>query len=323
MRQTQKRTISAILLALLMLNLLCGCGQRVSDNGNTGGLNLDYVGEEDSSPTETEEEDRPWYSVITDAFNFGGGSRSDTSDDTSSDTGAGTGTTTSTPNSVQEVYEQGTADYEAAQGGTTSQQPSGGQTQQTPSGNTPAPDHNTDDSTSGHTDSTQTPQDTGDNTTNQGTQDSGQTQTPPTSANTVTMTIRCDTAVANGMHLESKWAGIVPASGVILDTTTFEIEDGDTVLDVLLQARDQYKLHVEYSGTQSGAYVEGINNLYEFDGGRWSGWMYCVNDWYPNYGCGVYYLKAGDVIEWNYTCDLGLDLDAGMEGAQDWKDTHE
>ena len=51
--------------------------------------------------------------------------------------------------------------------------------------------------------------------------------------------------------------------------------------------------------------------------------MYCVNDWYPNYGCGVYFVKAGEVIEWNYTCDLGLDLDAGMEGAEDWKKNNE
>ncbi len=34
-------------------------------------------------------------------------------------------------------------------------------------------------------------------------------------------------------------------------------------------------------------------------------------------------LSSGDVIEWNYTCDLGLDLDAGMEGAEDWKNNNE
>ena len=35
-------------------------------------------------------------------------------------------------------------------------------------------------------------------------------------------------------------------------------------------------------------------------------------------------VKAGEVIEWNYTCDLGLDLDSSWwEGAQDWKDTHD
>ena len=35
-------------------------------------------------------------------------------------------------------------------------------------------------------------------------------------------------------------------------------------------------------------------------------------------------VKPGEVIEWNYTCDLGLDLDGGWwEGAQDWKDNHD
>ena len=111
---------------------------------------------------------------------------------------------------------------------------------------------------------------------------------------------------------------------MILPVTTVEIEEGDTVFDVLSYVCDKYKIHMSYrGGTSSGCYVEGINNLYEFDGGRWSGWMYCVNDWYPNYGCGVYFVKAGEVIEWNYTCDLGLDLDAGMEGAEDWKKNNE
>lgn len=126
--------------------------------------------------------------------------------------------------------------------------------------------------------------------------------------NTCTISIRCDTAVDKGMHLEKKWQGIVPASGEILKTTTMTFEQGDTVFDVLCAVRDKYKLHMEYSGSKGNEYIEGINNLYEFDGGRWSGWMYCVNGWYPNYGCGQYVVKSGDVIEWNYTCDLGKDL---------------
>lgn len=141
---------------------------------------------------------------------------------------------------------------------------------------------------------------------------------------TVTMTIRCDTAVANGMHEESKWAGIVPANGCILPVTVLELEEGDTVFTLLCRVRDQYKLQMEYSGGGGSEYIEGINNLYEFDGGRWSGWMYCVNGWYPNYGCGQYVVSDHDVIEWNYTCDLGLDLDgAWWEGAEEWKKTHE
>ena len=320
MKRAQKRVASVILAALLTLSLLCGCEQKVSDSGNTGGLDLDYVGEGDLPQEETEAEEKPWYSFITDAFDFGNTSQPDTS----SDTTASNGTTASAPNSVQEVYEQGTANYEAAQEGVPDSQTGAQPQTTTPSGNSSKPERNPGRDEPAQEEQEQPNADGGQQQeTPQAQPETPSSQEPSSSANTVTMTIRCDTAVANGMHLESKWAGIVPASGVILDTTTFEIKDGDTVLDVLLQARDRYKLHVEYSGTQSGAYVEGINNLYEFDGGRWSGWMYCVNDWYPNYGCGVYYLKAGDVIEWNYTCDLGLDLDAGMEGAEDWKNTHE
>lgn len=122
------------------------------------------------------------------------------------------------------------------------------------------------------------------------------------------------------MHLESKWAGIVPASGCILDVTTVEIEQGDSVFDILNRVCQKYKIHMEHSNKN---YMKGINNLYEFDGGRWSGWMYSVNGWYPNYGCGAYFVKAGDVIEWNYTCDLGSDLNAKMDGAEDWKNTHD
>lgn len=41
---------------------------------------------------------------------------------------------------------------------------------------------------------------------------------------------------------------------------------------------------------------------------------YSVNGWFPNYGCSLYQLKDGDVVEWCYTCDLGEDLGSGMGG---------
>ncbi len=69
-------------------------------------------------------------------------------------------------------------------------------------------------------------------------------------------------------------------------------------------------IQMEYSYTPiyGSNYIEGINNLYEFDGGETSGWMYAVNGWYPNYGCSRYLVKENDNITWNYTCDLGRDL---------------
>ena len=62
---------------------------------------------------------------------------------------------------------------------------------------------------------------------------------------------------------------------------------------------------------RNSAYVEGINNLYEFDVGSLSGWMYSVNGWFPNYGCSRYALQNGDVVNWVYTCDLGYDVGGG------------
>ena len=52
-------------------------------------------------------------------------------------------------------------------------------------------------------------------------------------------------------------------------------------------------------------------SLGEFDYTSGSGWMYSVNDWYPNYGCSRYTVQPGDVICWVYTCDLGQDVGGG------------
>ena len=38
--------------------------------------------------------------------------------------------------------------------------------------------------------------------------------------------------------------------------------------------------------------------------------MYKVNGWFPNYGCSMYILDAGDEIVWCYTCK-GLGTDVG------------
>lgn len=140
---------------------------------------------------------------------------------------------------------------------------------------------------------------------------------------TATISIRCDTAIANDMQKEEKWEGILPEDGCMLPETEMPVYEGDTVLDLLIAVRDEYEIQMEYNGAGSSAYIEGIGNLYEYDGGRWSGWMFQINGEYPDTGCGQQILQDGDVVEWNYTCDLGLDLDGTMEDAQEWKDTHQ
>lgn len=127
---------------------------------------------------------------------------------------------------------------------------------------------------------------------------------------TVTVAISCKTAINNGLNQEAGFTHL-PSSGTILSTMEVEFNDGETVFDILVKATRQKGIHMEYTGSGSSIYIEGINNLYEFDGGQDSGWMYSVNGWYPNYGCGGYKVKNSDVIKWNYTCDLGKDLGAG------------
>ena len=110
--------------------------------------------------------------------------------------------------------------------------------------------------------------------------------------------------------LDSAKKNYVPSDGVILKTTTVTFKKGDSVLDVLKKVTRDNGMQMEFDGHTSygGGYVRGIANLYEFDCGNESGWEYCVNDWYPNYGCGNYTVSSGDVIKWRYTCEVGNDL---------------
>ena len=135
-------------------------------------------------------------------------------------------------------------------------------------------------------------------------------------AQTCTIEVRCDTILDNMGDLAPGKSSCVPANGVILAASTVRFAQGDTVLDVLKAASSATGLQLEYSYTPGygSYYVEGINNLYEFDCGNESGWMYKVNGWFPNYGCSAYPLKDGDVIVWCYTCNgLGADVGGGMQ----------
>ena len=131
---------------------------------------------------------------------------------------------------------------------------------------------------------------------------------------TCTITIRCDTILDNTDNLDPAKAPYVPDNGVILREVTVEFEEGETVFDVLNRVCKQYGIPLEYSWTPmyDSYYIEGINNLYEFDCGSESGWMYKVNGWFPNYGCSSYYLTGGEKIVWCYTCN-GLGEDVGAE----------
>jgi len=136
---------------------------------------------------------------------------------------------------------------------------------------------------------------------------------------TVTLSVRCDTLLKNMEMLDKEKWELVPPSGVIYPVTTVTAYEGESVFNVLQREMKRAKIHFEFMNTPiyNSAYIEGINNLYEFDAGELSGWCYSVNGWYPNYGCSRYQLKAGDVIKWEFSCDLGADLGAGGVSQKD------
>ena len=126
----------------------------------------------------------------------------------------------------------------------------------------------------------------------------------------VTISITCHTILNNLDKVSDNKKEIIPSNGVILSQKQVEINDGDTVFDVLLRETRKQRIHMDFveSPVYGSAYIKGINNIYEFDAGELSGWMYSVNGVFPNYGCSIYNLNDGDVIQWMYTCDLGKDL---------------
>ena len=130
---------------------------------------------------------------------------------------------------------------------------------------------------------------------------------------TCTFSIECSTILNNLSMLAPDKLEMVPSGGVILKKTTVTFYEGESVFDVLQRLCQEKGIHMEAEWTPiyNSAYVEGIHNLYEFDCGALSGWMYKVHGWYPNYGCSRYQLQDGDVVEWRYTCDLGNDIGGG------------
>lgn len=142
-------------------------------------------------------------------------------------------------------------------------------------------------------------------------------ETPPTpepepdpETFTVTLSVRCDTILQNRDKLKPEKLALLPEDGALFASREVVANRGESVFHLLQREMKRAKIHLEFENTPlyQSAYIEGIGNLYEYDCGEQSGWMYRVNGVFPGYGCSKYQLKAGDVVEWVYTCDLGRDV---------------
>lgn len=148
-----------------------------------------------------------------------------------------------------------------------------------------------------------------------------------TKKNYCTIEISCKTILSNLNILEKGKESFVPKNGIILKKTKTEFKNGETVFDVLKRVcndnvctdscrfckKNGIQLEFSYTPGYDSYYIEGIHQLYEKDCSTESGWMYSVNGKYPNKACSEFRVHEGDIISFNYTCNLGDDLNAEQQ----------
>lgn len=121
-----------------------------------------------------------------------------------------------------------------------------------------------------------------------------------------TLSVRCDSVLKKPELLPDAKRKIIPDDGIIYPEQQAEFSEGESVFDVLLRELRKKEIHLEFVDTPmyDSVYIEGIGNLYEFDCGDLSGWIYRVNGVKPTYGSSQYKLKNGDKIEFNYSINF-------------------
>lgn len=139
-----------------------------------------------------------------------------------------------------------------------------------------------------------------------------------------TIEISCEKILDNKEKLKESKLDFLPENGIILNRTAVTVSEGSTAFDVIKKVCSENKctdncifcskhgiqLDYVYTPGYESYYIRGIHQIYEKDCGAQSGWMYCVNGSFLNYGCSQYKVNDGDEIKILYTCNMGEDIDA-------------
>lgn len=139
-------------------------------------------------------------------------------------------------------------------------------------------------------------------------------QTEPQYQHYCGITIDCSTILDNMDKLDKNKVSLVPADGIIYSSSKVGFNDKESVFEILKRVcrENGIALEASYTPAFGSSYIEGINNIYEFDCGSASGWLYMVNGNSPGAGCSSYIPNDGDRIEFIYTCTLGEDVNGGV-----------
>lgn len=86
------------------------------------------------------------------------------------------------------------------------------------------------------------------------------------------------------------------SEGMLFEKTELLLYEGESVLALLKRVCETQDLRIETNGD----YVEGIADLYEFDRGNESGWVYTVNGMRMGVSAADYAPEDGDAIVWLY-----------------------
>jgi len=124
--------------------------------------------------------------------------------------------------------------------------------------------------------------------------------------NTVTLSISAQQAYQNPQLRRPNRNPPMPSGGVILAPVQVQFTPGETVFDLLLREVRARRIHMDHVNNPlfNSVYIRGINNLYEFDFGELSGWVYRVNDVFLGTGVSTHTLQPGDVVELIYTLEM-------------------
>lgn len=117
--------------------------------------------------------------------------------------------------------------------------------------------------------------------------------------NTITISINCSKAA------EADVAG-APEDGWIMEASTVELQEGDTVWTVLDRVCRDRSIAVAKNGSGATVFVKSIQGVAAVSAD--SGWMFSVNGTYIMTSAGGCKLEAGDIVCWEYTMDGGADI---------------